>query len=121
MAGAKDIVKEYYSSGAYRDPERMARFLHDDVQIDWYSTQGYRRMGKDDLIGIVREMQSSYADARLDISHLVAENDTVASRYSHYVYPIESPNEEMLLAHFSVIWEVKDKRMYRGFVMSQLG
>lgn len=120
MAGAKDIVKEYYGSSAYRDPEKMARFLHDEVQIDWYSTKGYRRMGKADVLSIVGEMQSSYAEARLDISHIVAENDTVAIRYSHYVCPIESPNEEMLLAHFSVIWEIKDKRLYRGYLMSQI-
>ena len=41
--------------------------------------------------------------------------------YTHYVNAFENPNEEMVLAHFVVIWEVKDGKLYKGFLMSQLG
>jgi hypothetical protein len=53
------------------------------------------------------------------ITHIIAEDNTVSVRYSHFVKTIENPREEMLLAHFFVIWEIKDGKLYRGFQMSQ--
>jgi hypothetical protein len=53
------------------------------------------------------------------ISHIIAEDDLVSVRYSHYVKTIENPREEMLLAHFSTIWQIKDDKLYRGYQMSQ--
>jgi hypothetical protein len=50
----------------------------------------------------------------------VAEDNTVALRYAHYVKTIENPREEMLLAHFMVVWELKANKLYRGYQMSQL-
>jgi hypothetical protein len=44
----------------------------------------------------------------------------IAVRYSHYIKTIENPREEMLLAHFMVIWELKDDKLYRGYQISQL-
>ena len=41
------------------------------------------------------------------------------NRYSHFVKTFENPREEMLLAHFFVIWEIKDNKLYRGYQMSQ--
>jgi hypothetical protein len=29
--------------------------------------------------------------------------------YSHFVKTVENPREEMFLAHFMTIWEIKDK------------
>jgi hypothetical protein len=36
------------------------------------------------------------------------------------VKTIENPREEMLLAHFFVIWEIKDDKLFRGYQISQL-
>jgi hypothetical protein len=41
-------------------------------------------------------------------------------RYSHFVKTIENPREEMLLAHFISIWQIKDNKLYKGYQMSQL-
>ena len=53
------------------------------------------------------------------ITHVIQEGNMVSVRYSHFVKTIENPREEMLLAHFCVIWEVKDNKLYRGYQMSQ--
>ncbi|MCO6149249.1 nuclear transport factor 2 family protein [Flavobacterium sp. NRK1] len=118
---AKEIVSEYYNSGAYRKPEAMKVYLHDDLIVYWNSSKGYLQLEKSDLLTLAAELQKSYTSSRLDISHIIAEGNNVTVRYNHYVNPIESPNEEMILAHFVVIWEIKDKKFYKGYLMSQVG
>ena len=54
------------------------------------------------------------------ITHILEEENSVAVKFSHFVKTFENPREEMLLAHFMVIWEIKDDKLFRGFQMSQL-
>lgn len=65
------------------------------------------------------ELSRAYVRSKVRISHIIAEDDLVSVRYSHYVKTIENPREEMLLAHFSTIWQIKDDKLYRGYQMSQ--
>jgi hypothetical protein len=51
---------------------------------------------------------------------LIKEGDLISVRYSHYVKTVENPREDILLAEFMVIWEIKDEKLYRGFQMSQI-
>ena len=44
----------------------------------------------------------------------------VSLRYQHYIKTIENPREEMLLANFMVLWELKDNLLHRGYQMSQV-
>jgi len=118
---AKELVSEYYNSGAYRKKEQMEKYLHEELILQWHSSKGYLQLEKSDLLTLAAELDKSYSSSRLNISHMIAEDDTVTVRYTHYVNPIESPNEEMVLAHFVVIWEVKDDKFYKGYLMSQLG
>jgi hypothetical protein len=118
---AKELVSEYYNSGAYRSKSEVGKYLHDELVLHWHSSKGYLQLEKNDLLTLVAELYKSYSSSRLDITHVVAEEDTVTVRYTHYVNPIENPNEEMVLAHFVVIWEIKDNQFYRGYLMSQLG
>lgn len=118
---AKELVSEYYNSGAFRSKEAMKNYLHDELVLQWHSSKGYLQLEKSDLLTLASEIDKSYSASRLNISHIIAEDDTVTVRYTHYVNPIESPNEEMVLAHFVVIWEVKDNKFYKGYLMSQLG
>ena len=78
------------------------------------------KLNKDQIIELSAELSKAYVRSKSDISHIVAEGNTVSLRYSHYVKTIENPREEMLLAHFMVIWEIKDDKLYRGYQMSQL-
>jgi hypothetical protein len=38
----------------------------------------------------------------------------------HILKTIENPREEMLLANFISIWQIKDNKLHRGYQMSQL-
>lgn len=121
MMSAKELVSEYYNSGAFRKKENMEKYLHDELVLQWHSSKGYLQLEKSDLLTLAAELDKSYSVSRLDISHMIAEGDAVTVRYTHYVNPIENPNEETVLAHFVVIWEVKDNKFYKGYLMSQLG
>lgn len=118
---AKDTVTEYYSSGAYRTKDGMDRYLHPDLVLQWHSSKGYLQLEKSDLLTLAAELEKSYSASRLHISHMIAEGDAVTVRYTHYVNAFENPGEEMVLAHFVVIWEVKDGLFHKGYLMSQLG
>jgi len=56
---------------------------------------------------LTTELGKAYVRSKARITHILEDSNTVAVRYSHYVKTIENPREEMLLAHFMVIWELK--------------
>ena len=118
--GAKAIVQEFYKTDVILDADKVKALLHPDVVLEWHSTKGFLKLNHEQLIGISNELGKTYVRSKYKISHLVEEGNTVAVRYSQYVKTIENPREEMLLAHFMVIWEVKDNKLYRGYQMSQL-
>ncbi|WP_035678307.1 nuclear transport factor 2 family protein [Flavobacterium limnosediminis] len=117
---AKELVSEFYQSDALRNQEILERFLHDELEVHWHSSKGFLKLNKNELISFSREMERSYASSRIDLSHIIQENDTVSVRYTHYATPIETPSEETVLAHFVTIWEVKEGKLFRGYQMSQL-
>lgn len=52
---------------------------------------------------------------------MLEDGNMVTARYTIYVTPIESPElEQVPLAHFISIWEVKDNKLYRCYEISQL-
>ena len=118
---AKELVTEYYESGASRTTEGVKRYLHDDLVLQWHSSKGYLQLDKNDILSLSAELEKSYCASRLNISHIIGEGNNVTVRYTHYVNAFENPHEEMVLAHFVVIWEVKDGKLYHGYLMSQLG
>ena len=118
---AKELVREYYNSGAYRNVDAMKRFIHNDLVLQWHSSKGYLELDKNDLLALAQELGKSYVSSRVAISHIIEEEGNVCVRYTHYVHAFENPDEEMVLANFMIIWEVKDNQFYKGYLMSQLG
>ncbi len=118
---AKELVKEYYNSEAFRNVEAMNRFIHDELVLQWHSSKGYLQLEKSDLLALAAELDKSYVSSRTKISHIIEEDGQVCVRYTHYVHAFENPDEEMVLGHFVVIWEIKDNMFYKGYLMSQLG
>jgi len=118
---AKELVQDYYRLDALRNPQIMDKYLHTDFLLQWYSSKGYLEIDKKDLMALAAEMGKSYTSSRVEITHILEENSQVSVRYTHYVTAIENPAEEMVLAHFVMFWEVKDARLHRGYLMSQLG
>jgi len=117
---AKEIVKKFYKSDALIDSEVMKGFLHPDLIIEWNSSKGFIQFNYDSLLNLSNDLSKAYVRSKVRISHIIEENDLVSVRYSHFVKTIENPREEMLLAHFIAIWEIKDNKLFRGYQMSHL-
>jgi hypothetical protein len=117
---AKEIVQEFYKSDVMLEADSVSKLLHPDVVLEWHSSKGFLKLHHDDIIALSVELSKAYVRSKIRISHIVAEDHTVSLRYSHYVKTIENPREEMLLAHFMVVWELKANKLYRGYQMSQL-
>ena len=117
---AKEIVQEFYKSDALLENETVSKLLHNDVVLEWHSSKGFLKLQRHEIIDLTTELGKAYVRSKARITHIVEEGNTVSVRYSHYVKTIENPREEMLLAHFMVIWELKDNKLFRGYQMSQL-
>jgi hypothetical protein len=116
----KKLVQDFYKSDALINSEIMNTFLHPEVLLDWNSSTGFKQLKRQDIIDLSKELGKAYVRSKAKISHLLKEGDQIVVRYSHYIKTIENPREEMLLAHFMVIWVVKDNQLFRGFQLSQL-
>lgn len=116
----KEIVQKFYKSDALIDSAVIKDFLHPEVVVEWNSSKGFFELDYNALVQLSDELSKAYVRSKVRISHILAENDLVSLRYSHFVKTIENPREEMLLAHFNVIWQIKDNKLFRGYQMSQL-
>lgn len=116
----KLIVQKFYESDAIINPITLKKFLHQDVELQWNSSKGFVKLDFQELMNLSVEMSIAYTQSRIKISHLLVEKELVSVRYDHIVATIENPTEEMLLAHFMVIWEIKDEKLFKGFQMSQI-
>ena len=117
---AKEIVRSFYKSDAFINPEIMKEFLHPDCILDWNSSEGFIQMDYEALINLTTDISRAYVRTKARISHIIEEENLVSVRFSHYVKTMENPREEMFLAHMMVIWEIKDNKLYRGYQMSQV-
>lgn len=116
---AKDIVLEFYKSDVLLDVQAVDTLIHEDILLDWNSSKGFVQMNKQDILNLSKDLCKAYIRSKIKISHIIEEQNTVAVRYSHFVKTIENPREEMLLANFFAIWEIKDNKLFRGYQMSQ--
>ncbi|RRJ93374.1 nuclear transport factor 2 family protein [Flavobacterium macacae] len=117
---AKQIVQNFYKSDVLLDTKLMESFLHPEVILDWNSSKGFLQMNRTEILALSAELSVAYVRSKIKISHILQDENQVSVRYSHYVKTFENPREEMLLAHFMVIWEIKEDKLFRGFQMSQL-
>lgn len=117
---AKKLVQAFYKSDALIDPSVMETYLHPEVKVEWNSTKGLIKLNYADIVDFTTELSKAYVRTKVRMSHILQDGDLVSARYDHFVKTIENPREEMLLAHFFVIWEVRDGKLYRGFQMSQI-
>ena len=117
---SKKIIQNFYKSDALINADVMKEFLHPKVVLDWNSSKGFVQLNYDSILDLTQELSKAYVRSKVRISHIISENDLVSVRYSHNVKTIENPREEMFLANFIVIWQLKDDKLFRGFQMSQL-
>jgi SnoaL-like domain len=117
--GAKEIVRDFYEADIFDDATVLERFLHPELVLIWNSSDGLSIMHFDDIVDFFAEIRRAYFDFRLEVSHLLEDDNHVTIRYKYYVRTIENPDEELGIAHFIAIWEVKDQKLYRGYQVSQ--
>ncbi|MDX1544471.1 MAG: nuclear transport factor 2 family protein [Christiangramia sp.] len=118
----KEVIEQFYQSNFYNDEEVMKRFLHPDVELSWYGTTGFRKLNLQEISEISSQLASSFDSLRAEIEKVVVNNDKEAAiNFTYHVRTIENPDEEMPLAHFIAIWELKDGKLYKGVQISQLG
>ncbi|WP_029036826.1 nuclear transport factor 2 family protein [Salinimicrobium xinjiangense] len=115
----KDCVAKFYSSDFHRNPEMLKEYLHPDVQLFWNSSAGFNKLEYSDLEKLSQELSKSFEHLRADISHLLSDGNMVTIRFTYYVRTVENPDEELPMAHFIAIWQVKDEKLYKGHQISQ--
>jgi hypothetical protein len=116
---AKDVVRAFYRADIINDESVLEKFFHRDIVLIWNSSDGLAIMHFDDLVKFFNEIRRTYNDLRIEVSHLLNDDDHVTIRYKYYVRTLENPDEELGIAHFIAIWEIKDNQLYRGYQVSQ--
>ena len=116
---AKEIVRGFYQSDILKDKTVLDKYFHKDLVLIWNSVDGLTIMNFEDLVEFFAEIRRSYNDLRIEVSHLLEDDNHITIRYKYYIRTMENPDEELGIAHFIAIWEVKDDKMYRGYQVSQ--
>ena len=117
----KEIVTKFYESNFYKDEDVLRSYLHPDVELSWYGTTGLKKLNLEGIAEISQQLAESYESLRAEIDKVVAKKENIAIHFTYHVRTIENPEEEMPLAHFIAIWEMKDGKLYKGVQISQLG
>lgn len=115
----KQRIQEFYLSDGLRNVELLDQILHEDIVLDWDSSEGKLIMQKSAILNLSKELKNNYTNSFIDISHLVEEGNFVTVRYFHKVTAIENPNEIVNFAKIIVIWEFSNEKIIRGYQMSQ--
>ena len=118
-SNAKQIVRRFYLADVLKDTTVLETYFDKDIVLIWNSTDGLTILKYDDLDNFFKEVRKTYHDLRIEVSHLLADDNQVTIRYKYYIRTIENPDEELGIAHFICIWEVKDGKLYRGYQVSQ--
>jgi len=116
---AKDIVKSFYRTDILKDESIIETYFHKEIELFWNSADGLNILHYEDLAGFFAEARRSYNDLRIEVSHVLEDEGHVTIRYKYYIRTMENPDEELGIAHFICIWEVKDGKLYRGYQVSQ--
>ena len=116
----KELVKSFYESDFYKDQDVLKTYLHPESEVLWSSSDGFVNLKYNDIINHGKNVSESYKSLRTEISHLIAEGNTVSIRYTYFVVAFDNPEEEICLAHFISIWELKDNLLYKCHEMSQM-
>lgn len=115
---AKELVKAFYDSDLANDASVVPEFFHKKSELHWTSSQGFMLLKYDDIVNFFKGTRKSYTDLRFEFTHFIEAGDSVTTRHTLFGNTIENPDTEVILAHFSTIWEVKGGKLYRGYEIS---
>ncbi len=115
----KKIVQAFYTSNFYENPEEVRTYLHPEAELYWNSSAGFNKMSFSDVLKMSSDMSKTFESLRAEISHLLYDKNEVTIRLTYHIKTVENPEEEIPIAHFIAIWEIKDGKMYKGYQISQ--
>lgn len=115
----KKVLENFYTSNFYKNPEEVKIYLHPEAELFWNNSAGFNKMNYDDILKLSKGMSESFDSLRAEISHLLKDKDQVTIRFTYHVRTVENPDEEIPLAHFIAIWQIKDDKLYKGYQISQ--
>ena len=116
----KEIVQAFYDSDLANDNKVVPKYFHKDCELHWNSSKGYMLLKYTDIVSFFKGTRDSYTNLRFEFSHLLEDKQFVTSRHILYAQTIEDPDNEIALAHFIAIWEIKDDKLFRCYEISQL-
>ena len=116
----KEVVKAFYESDFANDSHIISKYIHEECQLHWNSSTGYRVKDYEGLVAFFKNINATYNSLKTEISHLLQDENQVTIRYTVFVSTIEDPENELPLANFISIWEVKNGKLYRGYEISQM-
>lgn len=117
----KDIVQSFYTTDLIHNLDVFSEYLHPEIELYWNSSFGFNKKDFKAIKSMFTEMAMSFESLRCEISHLIAEENTVTIRHTYFVKTIEVPDKEEVVAHFITIWELKENKLFRGYQISQQG
>ncbi|WCM42339.1 nuclear transport factor 2 family protein [Flavobacterium sp. CBA20B-1] len=120
MGNALQIVRKFYESAGILSKTYCLEVFHEDIQLEWHSSKGHLFLELPDLLALSKDLKHSYFDLRANVHDIMSQENKVMIRYTYYVRTFENPEEEMVLATFFTLWEVKEDKLYKGVQMSQL-
>lgn len=118
---AKEVVRSFYESNLLKDDQAFTKFFHPEIELYWNSSFGFNKKNFNEIKIMFSDMAKSFQSLECVITHMISEEDQVSVRYTYLAKTIENPEKEEAIAHFIVIWELKDNKLYRGYQISQQG
>ncbi len=113
----KQFIKDYYEN--LLTPENLKNFLHPQAIIEWHSQRGYVEMDTAEIVKFMEVVSRNNTTLRFRVTHLVAEGeDKVAAKYINYLESADDLNIEKEVSHGISIWELKDNKLYRGYIIT---
>jgi hypothetical protein len=114
-----ELVKSFYNSDIANNSNVVSEYFDKDSELHWISSQGFRILNYNDLLEFFEGTRKAYVSLRFEFTHLIESDATVVTRHTLFGNTIEAPDTETVLGHFSTIWEVKDRKLIRGYEISQ--
>lgn len=115
----KELLKTFFESDVANDLDIIKRFYHKDCLAYWNSSKGYKERDFNAVYEFFKGVTVSYDRMRFQVSHMLQDDDFVTVRYTLYACTIESPDNEIPLAHYSSIIQFKDDQFYKVWEMTQ--
>lgn len=115
----KEQIQKFYLEDGIRNVEALQALLHNDVILEWSSSDGLLSLNKEAILKLAEELKQNYSSSHIEITHLIEEDKQVVVKYNYKVTTIENPKEVMFIARFMVIWEFKDTKLFKGYQISQ--